>query len=113
MNDFIYIYGPDGAGKSTHALLLSNKLQAQGHRVKRVIIRSNHYPFHVFWTFLKLLCGERYVYPNGYATKIPKVAILQKLSTFIIYAQLFNVLALTLIIFICILATLLSLNDLS
>jgi hypothetical protein len=95
--NFIYIYGPDGAGKSTHALLLSNRLRVQGRKVKRVCIRSHHYPFRVFWIFLKLVCGEQYVYPNGHATKIPKVAILQALSTFIIYAELFNVLVLILI----------------
>ena len=95
--NFIYIYGPDGAGKSTHALLLSNKLCAQGRKVKRVCIRSKHYPFRVFWNFLKLVCGERYVYPNGHVTKIPQKAILRALSTLIIYAELFNVLALTLI----------------
>jgi thymidylate kinase len=97
MNNFIYIYGPDGAGKSTHSLLLSNKLRAHGHKVKRVCIRSNHYPFRVFWTFLKLVCGEQYVYPDGHVLRIPKVAILRALSTFIIYVQLFNVLALVLI----------------
>lgn len=95
--NFIYIYGPDGAGKSTHTFLLGNRLRAKGRKVKRVCIRSKHLPFRVFWNFLKLICEERYVYPDGHVSKIPPIAILRSLSTFIIYAELFNVLALVVI----------------
>ncbi|QOR94578.1 hypothetical protein IMZ38_01165 [Thermosphaera chiliense] len=95
---FIYLYGPDGAGKSTQARLIVKVLRLKGLKVKRVLIRSKHYPFRILWNFLRLTCGEPYVYPGGYVTKVPKRTILQRISTFIVYAELLNALALTFIV---------------
>lgn len=92
---FIYLYGPDGAGKSTQARILSSKLRKQGYRAKIVCIRSKHYPFRLFWNFLKIICGEKYAYPDGHITKIPRKKILSKLFSFIVWSDIFNVLILT------------------
>ena len=88
---FVYLYGPDGVGKTTHALLLIDKLRLEGYRVKRVGVRSNHYPFRAFWNSLKLVAGETYKYPDGYLTRIPRISVLRACSTLIICGQLFSI----------------------
>jgi len=42
MPRFIYIFGPDGSGKSTHARILASYLRGNGAKVRVVWIKSQH-----------------------------------------------------------------------
>jgi len=54
----ISIFGPDGAGKTTHARLLAYKLKRKGFKVKHVWIKNNHTLAYIMLKFLEKISPQ-------------------------------------------------------
>jgi len=75
MPHFIYIFGPDGSGKSTHARILAGYLAHDGVRVKIVWIKSQHsIAFIISRVFSKFAPHSVSLDPNGSIIRIYAVS---------------------------------------
>jgi GTPase SAR1 family protein len=68
----ILFTGPDGAGKTTMALMLKKYLEERGYKVKVVRIRGTHTLAYILMLFLRDILGLRGTELHYYRVRIPK-----------------------------------------
>ena len=92
VSHFIAFFGPDGSGKSTHAELLSNHLQSQRVKVRKVWMRSPHTFAYLLSRFLVKIGFYRLILnPFGEGKKIPAVHVNRKFRLFWSITELVSV----------------------
>jgi DNA polymerase III delta prime subunit len=91
LKPLILFAGPDGAGKSTIALLLKKYLERRGYRVKVVRIRGTHTLAYVLMLFLRDVLGLKGSDIHYYGVEIPR-----KLIGLWIYLEFFSLIPLIL-----------------
>lgn len=72
LKPLILFTGPDGAGKTTIALMLKKYLEERGYKVKVVRMRGTHTLAYVLMLFLRNILGLRGTELHYYRVRLPK-----------------------------------------
>jgi DNA polymerase III delta prime subunit len=72
LKPLVLFTGPDGAGKTTVALMLKKYLEKMGHRVKVVRIRGTHTFVYILMLFLRDILGLKGSDIHYYRARVPR-----------------------------------------
>ncbi len=91
LKPLILLTGPDGAGKTTLALMLKKFLEKRGYRAKVVRIRGTHTLAYIFMLFLRDVLGLKGTDMHYYKVRVPR-----KLTGLWIYLEFISLIPLIL-----------------
>jgi energy-coupling factor transporter ATP-binding protein EcfA2 len=89
----IHFFGPDGAGKTTQAQMLTKLLGNRGYRVREFWVRSPHTVAYVLWRLFNRIGFYRIIWnPFGVGIKIPAVNRNSSIKSFWAFVEFLSVL---------------------